>query len=204
MAAVPDNEALLQEYLKQLACTPHNTKQLFAVGMVGLVGSGKSTVATELARRCNLFITRNDAIRRFLNAKGLAGDHPAQQTLEYIAESTGKWLYAHKVSHVIDADLLKFSELARQNAVAGQARFYLIKLECPDTIIRERILLRAKQVQQGSDNDSRADISEYERRKAIFEASVQPEYDFVVRTDQPLDAQLDIFCVRLKNDGVIR
>jgi uncharacterized protein (DUF2164 family) len=150
-----------------------------------------------------LYVASNDVIRRFLNAQGFEGDAPVQQTLQFIAESFGIYLYEHKVSHIIDADLLKFYEAARNKAYSHGAKFYLIDIECADAVIRQRILDRGQEITAGtSDNLSRADIAEYERRKAIHQEVSRPSCDFTVHTDQPLEPQLQSIITRLQGDGV--
>lgn len=199
-----EQEQLLKEYLKQLDLKSHNTKQPFVMAMVGLVGSGKSTFAKELASKTGLYVDSNDVIRRFLNQKGYVGDAPVQETLQFIGQGVGNYLRKHNVSLIIDADVMKFYEMAQKNATKDAMKFYLVSIECADAIIRSRIIARTKQLARNKkENHSRADIAEYEKRKAIHDATLKPAFDFVVHTDKPLEPQIKKICAKLIADGVL-
>src|SRR5689334_16810217 len=122
-----NNDELLAKFLASINVRPHNTKKLFVVGLVGIIGSGKSYVAGLLAQRTGLYIGNSDVIRRFLNSEGFEGEAPVQQTLQYIAEHSSGYLYQKQVSHIIDADLVKFHDTARRNALNHGALFYLVE-----------------------------------------------------------------------------
>ncbi len=199
----PDQEALLQEYIQSLEYVPNNTKRSFVVGLVGVTGSGKSTVARKLAENANLFVASNDAIRRFLNSKGFEGDSPVQHVLEYMAVACGDYLDERHVSRVLDADLLMFIDTARQRAEEHGFKFYLVHIVAPDALIRERIKHRLENTVDGSGEHSRAGIDAYERRLELHTQAQLPEFDFEIHTDEPLDEQIDRLCQLFERDGVI-
>lgn len=199
-----DNHQLLLKFIDQLPVKDHNSRQLFVIGMIGLNGSGKSYLARQIADQIGLYVGSNDSIRRFLNEQGFTGDAPVQDTLQFIAEESSKYLYDHQVSHIIDADLIKFHANARRNAEAHGARFYLINVQCPEPVMRERVTTRLTDVNAGrSDNDSRADINEFEKRLALHNELPKPVCDFTVMTNQDLTSQIDTIIATLRQDGVI-
>lgn len=189
--AYDKRQDLFAEYVQRFPIEIRGEKP-FVIGLMGLVGSGKSTVAAAIGERLNIPTGSNDDIRRFLNTKGYAGDAPVQQTLQFIAEAASDYLYEHGVSHIIDADLFKFAVNARERAERQDFRFVLVEVACPEEIIRERIVARGDAIGRGgASNASRAGIEEFERRKAVWESLLKPDADFVIYTDQPLDSQID-------------
>lgn len=184
-------DELLAKYITRLPLG-NRTDTPFVIGLMGLVGSGKSTVAAEIEKRFGILVGSNDDIRRFLNEEGYGGAAPAQQTLQYIAEAASDYLYAHKVSHIIDADLFKFAANAKARAERSGFRFVLVEVACPEEIIRERIIERSKKIETGhTDNASRAGIEDFERRKEVWAAMQKPEPHLVIWTNKPLSDQLE-------------
>ncbi len=185
-------EQLLKKFLLETDIPRPSTKHLFAIGLIGLNGSGKSTICQALGERLNIYTASNDRIRRFLNQQGFEGDAPIQETLQYLAESVGKYLYENKISHIIDADLIKFHESARQNAESYGARLYFIDVQCPDEVIRDRIKKRSQSTQKDAQASlSRADIEEYEKRKLVHAATIKPQCDFIIHSDEDIAPQIE-------------
>lgn len=70
--------------------------------------------------------------------------------------------------------------------------------------MRERVTTRLTDVNAGrSDNDSRADINEFEKRLALHNELPKPVCDFTVMTNQDLTSQIDTIIATLRQDGVI-
>lgn len=195
------NEEVLERYLNTIAVSPR-ARRPFVVGMVGLVGSGKSTVAKALAEELGVIVTSNDAIRRFMNTLGFEGDSPNQPLLQFVAEGTTKYLASHKVSHIIDNDLLKFVQVARENIESQGMDFYLVEVTCPEALILERLAQRSQRLTEGiADNDSRVGEAEYRRRKQIHAETPHPRFDFTFDTSKGLDMQIKDFACVLRKKG---
>jgi len=189
--AYEKRDELLAKYIKRLSLEK-SVGEPFVIGLMGLVGSGKSTVAAAIEKRFGILVGSNDDIRRFLNDEGYGGTAPVQGTLQYIAEAASDYLYDHGVSHVIDADLFKFAAHAKARAVKSGFRFVLVEVACPEEIIRQRIIQRSKAVDAGkTENASRAGIEDFERRKEIWASMEKPESDLVIWSDKPLEEQLE-------------
>lgn len=170
-----DNE-LISAYIKTIKTPGHNTKKLFTIGMVALNGTGKSYFANTLADCLNLYVASNDRIRRWLNEQGFEGESPQQELMQKIAEASSIYLYKQHVSHIIDADLIKFHNVARQNAIANKAEFFLLHLTAPEDIVLERLAKREKDIASGqSDSLSRVGADEYFRRKELHNETGIPD-----------------------------
>lgn len=199
-----DKQRLLTQFLSQLNIAPNNTKRLFVVGMIGLVGSGKSYVAEQLAQATGLYIKSNDAIRRFLNSNNISGQNPDQELVQFIAEHTSDYLLANHISYIIDADIIKFYDVAHAKTTEHNAKLYMIEIKCSDKIIRQRIRSRSQKVAiDQSTNLSRADIAIYEQRVKIHAKTPKPKFDFVIDTTKNLTPQLQSIAVTMREDGVV-
>ncbi|MDN5275292.1 MAG: hypothetical protein JWP06_1193 [Candidatus Saccharibacteria bacterium] len=195
---------LLKEYISYIPLKVSETKQPIIIAMVGLVGAGKSTIAKAIAERTGLYVASNDAIRRFLNEKGFQGASPVQDMLEYIAEAGTAYLLEHRVSHIIDNDLLKFHEQARLAIEAQGFRFYLLGVQCSERTILERLKKRSKDIANGAvDTLSRASKEQYEVRKKVHSQTPQPVFDFIFNTENPLEPQVDTFMAHLRDEKVV-
>ncbi len=169
------DQEYIESYLKTIDTPSGNTKRLFAIGMIGLNGSGKSTIAEALGKELNIYVASNDKIRRWMNEQGFSGDAPRQDLLQHIAETSSQYLYNQQISHIIDADLLKFHENARQKAEASAARFFLIRVITPEEVILERLGRRKEKINtKEATTLSRAGAEEYFKRKQIHEEVPAP------------------------------
>jgi predicted kinase len=198
------DQQLIGEYIKTIKAKPYNTKKLFAIGFIGLNGVGKSFLAKKIAEKTGLYIASNDNIRRFLNQEGIEGASPNQNLLQKIAETSGDYVYKNKISHVIDADLVKFQEKAGKIAEQNNAKLFLIRLVCPEKIIIERLSRRQQEISHDPDsNNSRVDMEEYFKRKKIHEAMSTEKIFFEIDTSSDFDQQLETLIKKLKQEDVL-
>lgn len=202
---MPDRDALLEEYISRykVGLVPSD-KKLFAIGFIGVTGVGKSYVAQALAHKTGLLISRNDSVRRFLNEKGIdqvESGEPNFPIMQYIAENVSVFLYEHKLSHVLDQDMIKFYDKAINIAKEHNADFLLVKLTCPEEVILKRLTDRKLEIDKNvSPNDSIAGIEEYEKRKILHETTKIPEdlIFFTIATNEDIDSQVSALVSKLK------
>ena len=192
-------EALKRDFLKILPINQRSTRKLFTLGFIGLVGSGKSFIAEKLSKRLGIYVASNDAIRRFLNGRGIDGKAPSQMLVQDIAEASTEFLFQHKSSHIIDADLIKFHETARENSAKHGAVLVLVRITCPEEIILQRLESRRQDVH----NLSLAGEDVYFQRKALHEALSFPETYFTIDSTQDVDGQIEMLVKKLEQDGVL-
>jgi len=181
-------EDLVKEYIKQLHIKSSIISNI-VIGIIGLPGSGKSTVAAKLAERTGLLVVSNDNIRRFLNTHGYPGANPGQETVEFISEARTEYLLRHGVSHIIDADLTGHIDDARSRAQKYDFNLVLVKVECPEEIILDRI---TKRLIDGK-SESQANIETYHSRVKFQNNHMSKQHDFlaIIDTSRDIDIQVD-------------
>lgn len=195
---------LIEKFIKTIDAKPSNTKKLFAIGFAGLNGVGKSFVANKLSEKLGLYVDSSDNTRRFLNEQGFEGVSPAQEMVQKIGPASSSYLYKNKISHIIDADLMKLHQITRKNASDHGAQFFLIHLVCPEDIILKRIEKRSDDIlKDSSSNLSRVGKEEYFKRKKLHESLPFPEIFFTIDTSEELDLQLDDLINKLKEEKVV-
>lgn len=156
----------------------------------GLMGSGKTFLATRLAKRSGAQIIRSDVIRK--QSLGLA---PSAHRLD----NYGEGIYTRKSSEktyqtlfneasaalkrresvILDASFARRSDrmTAKKLARDENARFMLIQCEAPDDVIHSRLVDRIKQ--SGEPSDGRWEL--YHKQKADFEAIGNDENEGYVK-----------------------
>ena len=198
-----EDQKLVDDYLSTLVAVPHNTTRLFAIGFIGLPGTGKSTVADMLQARIGLPVSRNDQIRRYLNRLGFQGASPKQELMRDFAELRTAWYYRHQKSAIVDANFTEQWQRSQKLAADFGATLLLIRISCNEHEALRRIDARLR-AGDGS-GSSQGDREAYMRAiKQLCENPIpDTEIFFQIDTQQPLDSQLDRLVARLRQDGYV-
>lgn len=196
------DQQYIDKYINEIETQPNNTKELFSIGIIGLNGSGKSTFANALGEKLNLYVASNDRIRRWLNEHSFEGESPAQDLLQKIAEASSRYLYENRISHIIDADLIKFHQNAKTNAANYDASLHIIHITIPEDIAIQRLEKRIENIQNGRENGlSMVGPDEYMRRKKIHSETDLPQdilltidgsYDIIENVDKTIQKLKEI------------
>jgi hypothetical protein len=166
----------------------------------GLSGSGKSTIAAELANRLNVRVLSSDATRK--KYFGLAPDEPAviefgkgiytraatAQTYERMLLLAREELF-HGNSVILDATFSsrQHRELFRCLAVEMGANVIFAECLCPDAVLRVRLAER----QTGSSiSDARLEHLEAQRQAFEPPDELGQDLHLQVSTEQPLQENL--------------
>lgn len=171
---------------------PHLQPLVLVVG--GLSGTGKSTLAGELAKSLGAELLRSDAIRRDLFAGATeshnqgkywpeARERVYQEMFRQAAE-----LHSQRVNVVLDATFGNAANLLAARAIAAnpQALFLAIECHCSPEVARQRILDRRK---TGSDA-SEANLTVFEQQQASRDPWPNDVQPCRVDTEQPLANQV--------------
>ena len=161
----------------------------------GLSGSGKSTVALELAQALGAIRLRSDVERKRLH--GLAPlarptaaearrlyDRPATRlTFDHLA-SLSRGLLAEGLTVVVDAAFLRREERDRFRAMAAALGVPALVVECraPAEVLRQRLVARALSGQDPSD----ADVAVLERQLGLQQPPGADEPTLVIDTADAL------------------
>jgi predicted kinase len=195
------DQQYIDAYLATIKVSPGNTKVVFLIGMVGLVGVGKSTFAQALSARLGLYIASNDSIRRWLNEQGIPGVSPRQDLVQKIAEASSRYLYAHSISHILDADLVEYYDRARQYTDEFDARFFLFHLVAPEETILARI---EKRTAEAAKTGSQAGLAEYRVRRDFHQKlGLPPGISLTISTEDSIDREVERVVAFLKDERVI-
>lgn len=106
------------------------------IALIGLIGSGKSSVARELAEQIGATIIENDAIRLELRKQGASYDRAWA-----IAENVAVEVVKRGGSVILDSDFAEAKKRAsvREKAKKAGVRFLFIRTFCEFDVVSERI-----------------------------------------------------------------
>lgn len=197
----PKDKAFLDEFLATITVRPHNTPRLFAIGFIGLPGTGKSTLADIIGHDLGLPVNRSDQIRRFLNLKGFPGPSPRQDIMAALAEERTLFFYSNKTSVVIDANFTEYAENSQANALDHGASLLLVRTVCSDEVAIERLRTRSKSGDSGDSAVTEDQFEEIKNRVAGF-PKVENSY-YEVDTTLDLKSQLNGLYTKMQNDKYV-
>ena len=161
----------------------------------GLSGTGKSSLAHELAESLGAELLRSDVIRQELFGRtterdqvdeGIYQPEARQRVYQEMFRQAAVW-HSQRVSVVLDATFSKAADLLAARAVAADphARFLAIECHCPPEIARQRIIAR----QQAGGDASQANVVIYEEQRATWEPWPTQVPSCWIDTQQSLETQ---------------
>jgi len=176
----------------------------------GLMGTGKTTLARELARRFGLVYLSSDVTRKRLAGlspsehrseafgEGIYAEEFSRQTYDALFADARAWL-ARGLSVILDASFKHQAERDQARQLAEEEGVRLVALECACSEDEIHRRLDRREGDATSVSDGRWEI--FERQKADFTPWLASDHyaHLVVRTDQGLARCLDdvrphLFC----------
>lgn len=189
-AAIKQEAATTAANYYHLAWEYTKPRQGQLILMAGLSGSGKSTIARQLARKLSAIHIRSDAVRKHLGGIGLLERGGAELYTEEMTQKTydrllklGIMLATQGFAVILDA---KYDRLPlRQEAIAQtQSHMPLQIFHCtaPVEVLRDRLSSRT-----GDIADATADL--LEAQQTAFDAFTEEERSYVkvLNTTEPLN-----------------
>lgn len=109
----------------------------FIIAMIGLVGSGKSTVARELAKKIQATVISNDDIRIYMRKTGAAYEKARK-----IAEDVASEITEQGGNVILDSDFIDANKRAsiREKAKKAGVRLIFVRIYCDFDVAIGRIL----------------------------------------------------------------
>jgi aminoglycoside phosphotransferase family enzyme/predicted kinase len=164
----------------------------------GLMGTGKTTIANEIAKINGWAIVSSDAVRKELAGipatrheyrafgEGVYSAEFTERTYKRMNEIAEEYLRKGK-SIVVDASFAKKSEREKAYALAkaANAEFTCIELVCPEEEMKKR--LTARMHEKGAISDGRWEILPEQRASFEKVDELKDEEHFVVDTSTPKD-----------------
>ena len=158
-------EAVFEIVKKEIPIKKSNS--VFGITFVAGQGTGKSYVANIISQKTGLYVTSNDRIRRIYDELGFS-NYDYEEDIKRMANDRTIYLLENRVSHIIDANMEFFWEMAEKNFKKYGAKLYFVELICDEDEIIKRITKRANSF-HNTDNYSRATVDDYyaylERKK---------------------------------------
>lgn len=158
----------------------------FLIALTAPVGSGKSYVARILAKKLKVVHIRSDDIRVALRAEGksYAAVPRIAAALRDEALSRGK-----SVIDDFDAVLPRRQRELRRAAKKYGARFFLIRIRTPETLILER-LRKKRYTKKDLFTNAEEAMRVYFIRKRLHEKTPRAIADFTINNGKPLGSQI--------------
>jgi len=193
-----DPESLVKDYINNLKIGLPRTKKLFSVAMMGLPGSGKSTIAKTIANRLKIPIASNDEIKGFLRLRGLNKTR-IEAVVEKIIKARREFFFKKGISFVMDSDTLPHWKKVTEQCSKFGTKPLFVKVECSEKEILSRLTKRKK-----AENEYNAGVEDYVKRKKLWEGIEQPDkVDFVFNSEKNLDKQINLFLRLIDNEGLV-
>ena len=131
-------EDVQKQYLDQLKFKTRTTGKPIIVAMVGLVGSGKSAVAKQVAEHLRATVISGDKIRVMLRAQG----EQFEKARKIAENATIEIIKKHGGNIVLDSDFIDDAKRASIRAVAKElgTKLVFIRTYCDHDIAMGRII----------------------------------------------------------------
>ncbi|MBI4307724.1 MAG: AAA family ATPase [Chloroflexi bacterium] len=179
----------------------------------GLVGTGKTTLAHDVAERLGVRVISSDVVRKELAAippterrfepfdRGIYSPEMTAQTYDALFAEARRSLAAGQ-SVILDASfrLAHHRKLAAALAEGMSAEFFVLEAVCPEAVIMERL---QKRVREGrSPSDGRPEIYAAQKRSYDPVAEADSAHHLVVDTSRPRERAVDDVLRRLPLDAL--
>lgn len=133
----PKEQAAQKSFLSKLVMEKRNTESPVIVAIIGLVGSGKSSVARELARHINATVIGGDDIRIELRKQG-----ERYERARAIAENAALEVVKKGGNAILDSDFIDAKKRAslRKKARKANVRLVFVRTHCDLDVMVGRVL----------------------------------------------------------------
>ena len=192
-------EIILDKLLSEVPIKESNN--VYGITFVAGPGFGKSTVANMLSKKLGLLIVANDQIRRVYDELGF-DNTKYEDDIKKMAYDRTVYLLRNKTSHIVDANMQFYWQMAIDNYSKYNAKLYFIELKCSEEEILKRIQIRESNFGE-NDNQSRATVEDYNRYLRLKEEKGIPDnlVFYTINTDtsiEEIEKQVDLLVEKLQ------
>lgn len=194
-------ENIFEKLVAEIPLKPSDN--VYGITFIAGPGFGKSTVAKIISKKLGLYITVNDKIRRLYNELGF-DDVAYEDDIKRMANDRTIYLLDNKTSHIIDANMEFYWEMALNNYNNHNAKLFFVELSCAEEEVLKRIGVRKDNFGK-NDNLSRATEADYynylEKKKT--NGIPKNKIFFTIHTDtsvEEIEKQVDILIEKIRSD----
>ncbi len=174
-------EDILLNFLEQFPILKGNAQKPCIIFFDGYTGMGKTTVAKCIQKHYPAVILNNDEVRNFLHDyqdKTSLKDFLQKYRLEKLLQNHNHCIYDSCFCHNYEEKLSYAKKLGYS--------FYIVRLECSEKVIKERLEKR----KVTKDNFSISTFNDYLWMKNHVKRVPLSLIDFTIYTDQELEPQI--------------
>ena len=174
-------EDILLNFLEQFPILKGNAQKPCIIFFDGYTGMGKTTVAKCIQKHYPAVILNNDEVRNFLHDyqdKSSLKDFLQKYRLEKLLQNHNHCIYDSCFCHNYEEKLSYAKKLGYS--------FYIVRLECSEKVIKERLEKR----KVTKDNFSISTFNDYLWMKNHVKRVPLSLIDFTIYTDQELEPQI--------------
>lgn len=187
------NKELLEKFIQRFPIPEGKSKNPYIILFDAYTGMGKSTVAREIAKHLDVVILNNDEVRNFLsdyNDTSDLKDKLQKYRLEELLKHGNNCIHDSCLCHNYQTKLDYYNQMGY--------KYYIIRLECSDKVVKERL---SKRTLDGT-NYSIADYNGYLWMKENVERVPLEIVDFIVNTEKNLEPQIRNIVQLIKEDNI--
>ena len=169
------------EFIKKFPIIKGNKSNPYIILFDAYTGMGKSTVAKEIAKRDNSVILNNDQIRDFLNDYNDSTNLKKElhnYRLKLLLQNNNSCICDSCFCHNWKEKIKYYNKL--------KYKYYIIRLECSESIIKKRLSNRIKD----GDNYSMANYNDYLWMKENVTLVDDNLVDFTINTEENIEEQV--------------
>ena len=172
------------KFIKDFPIPKGNKSNPYIILFDGYTGMGKSTVAKVIAKKDNSVILNNDQVRDWLNdyhdSTNLKSDLQKYR-LELLLKNNNSCIFDSCFCHNWKENIKYYNKLGY--------KYYIIRLECSELIVKERLSSRVKD----DTNYSIANFNDYLWMKENVPRVDDNLVDYTINTETNIEEQVDDF-----------
>ena len=172
------------KFIKDFPIPKGNKENPYIILFDGYTGTGKSTVAKMISKKDNSVILNNDQVRDWLkdyNDSTSLKEELQKYRLELLLKNNNSCIYDSCFCHNWKEKIKYYNKLGY--------KYYIIRLECSELIVKERLSSRVKD----STNYSMANFKDYLWMKKNVSHVDDELVDCIINTEKNIEEQVDNF-----------